>query len=126
MLAIKNVLSDKDGTQTMIFDEIDTGISGEVSHIVANKMFLLSRHNQVIAITHLPAICAMADTNFKVQKHLQDGKTVTFVQKLDNEQNISEIARLTGVISNSQIAMQSAQELKAMCDLQKQKLAVHT
>lgn len=111
---------------TLIFDEIDTGISGEVSHIVANKMFQLSRHNQVIAITHLPAICAMADTNFKVQKHLQDGKTVTFVQKLDNEQNISEIARLTGVISNSQIAMQSAQELKAMCDLQKQKLAVHT
>ena len=105
---------------TLIFDEIDTGISGEVSHIVAQKMYTLSKNNQIIAITHLPAICAMADANFKVQKHLQNNQTVTVVEKLNTEQNINEIARLTGMISHSQVAIQSAKELKAMCELKKQ------
>ena len=104
---------------TLIFDEIDTGISGEVSYKVAFKMYELSKHNQIIAITHLPAICAMADANFKVVKNVIDGQTFTSVEKLDNINNIDEIARLTGAITKSAIALQNAQELKALCNQKK-------
>ena len=108
---------------TLIFDEIDTGISGEVSYKVACKMYELSKHNQIIAITHLPAICAMADANFKVQKTVTNGKTITTLQKLDSINNIDEIARLTGAITKSAIALQNAQELKALCNQKKVSLS---
>lgn len=108
---------------TLIFDEIDTGISGEVSYKVAYKMYELSKHNQIIAITHLPAICAMADANFKVQKTVTNGKTITTLQKLDSINNIDEIARLTGAITKSAIALQNAQELKALCNQKKVSLS---
>ena len=108
---------------TLIFDEIDTGISGEVSYKVAYKMYELSKHNQIIAITHLPAICAMADANFKVQKTVTNGRTITTLQKLDSINNIDEIARLTGAITKSAIALQNAQELKALCNQKKVSLS---
>ena len=104
---------------TLVFDEIDTGISGEVSHLVAQKMYELSKTNQIIAITHLPAICAMADVNFKVEKSTINEKTLTTVKKLDYQQNIKEIARLTGVVVLSQIALKNAEELKMQCSKQK-------
>lgn len=104
---------------TLIFDEIDTGISGEVSNMVAKKMYALSKINQIIAITHLPTLCAMADVNFKVSKTTNDNITETMIEKLDKEDNIKEIARLTGVISYSKIAIQNAEELKIVCNSQK-------
>lgn len=120
MLAFDIVFNNKTGT--IIFDEIDAGISGEVSHDVAIKMFKLSRQTQVLVITHLPAICAMADENFKVQKNIVDNSTITTVDKLTVDTNLQEIARLSGLVGQSQIAIKSAQELKAICNQYKHKI----
>lgn len=124
MLAF-DVVFGKNQFGTLIFDEIDAGISGEVSYAVGLKLYNLAQSNQVIAITHLPAICAMADSNFKVAKTVVDEKTITTVEKLNNKQNLIEIARLAGALSKSQIALQNAQELKAVCNQQKLKIATN-
>ena len=121
MLAFDIVFGlDKFGT--LIFDEIDTGISGEVSYLVAQKMYTLSRKSQTVVITHLPVICAMADVNFKVVKQCVNEKTITEVQKLDSKQNIEEIARLAGGVVLSQLSIKNAEELKFLCTNQKIKV----
>lgn len=121
MLAF-DIVFGKNKFGTLIFDEIDSGISGEVSHAVGLKLYQLSKESQIIAITHLPAICAMADVNFKVEKNIVNNNTTTIVTRLENLTNITEIARLTGVIGKSQIALQNAQELKNICNQQKTKI----
>ncbi len=111
MLAMKNVLSEQDQVGTMVFDEVDTGVSGRAAQKVAEKMAKISRHKQVLCVTHLPQLAAMADTHFSVEKGERDGRTFTNVQRLDREQRRHELARLTGGSHVTDTLLQSAEEL---------------
>ena len=95
----------------MVFDEVDTGVSGRAAQKVAEKMARISRHKQVLCVTHLPQLAAMADTHFSVEKGERDGRTYTNVQRLDHEQRKGELARLTGGSHVSETLLQSAEEL---------------
>lgn len=96
MLALKNIAADKGGIPTMIFDEIDTGISGRIAQAVAEKLQSISRGHQVVCVTHLPQIASMADRHFLITKHSDATSTRTSLTELDEDKRICEIARLTG------------------------------
>jgi DNA repair protein RecN (Recombination protein N) len=109
MLALKNISADRGGIPTMIFDEIDTGISGRIAQVVAEKLQAISRNRQVICVTHLPQIACMADRHFMVSKTSDENSTKTNVTILESEERISEIARLSG--GDSQAAKEHAREM---------------
>lgn len=111
MLAMKNVLSEQDHVGTMVFDEVDTGVSGRAAQKVAEKMARISRRKQVLCVTHLPQLAAMADTHFSVEKCERGGRTYTEVRRLDREQRRRELARLTGGSHVSQTMLDGAEEL---------------
>ena len=111
MLAMKNVLSEQDHVGTMVFDEVDTGVSGRAAQKVAEKMARISRRKQVLCVTHLPQLAAMADTHFSVEKGEIGGRTYTEVRRLDREQRRRELARLTGGSHVSQTMLDGAEEL---------------
>ena len=111
MLAMKNVLSEQDHVGTMVFDEVDTGVSGRAAQKVAEKMARISRRKQVLCVTHLPQQAAMADTHFSVEKGERGGRTYTEVRRLDREQRRRELARLTGGSHVSQTMLDGAEEL---------------
>ena len=111
MLAMKNVLSEQDHVGTMVFDEVDTGVSGRAAQKVAEKMARISRRKQVLCVTHLPQLAAMADTHFSVEKGERDGRTYTEVRRLDREQRRRELARLTGGSHVSKTMLDGAEEL---------------
>ena len=111
MLAMKNVLSEQDHVGTMVFDEVDTGVSGRAAQKVAEKMARISRRKQVLCVTHLPQMAAMADTHFSVEKGERGGRTYTEVRRLDREQRRQELARLTGGSHVSQTMLDGAEEL---------------
>lgn len=116
MLAVKTVLADKDATGTLIFDEIDAGISGKTAWKVSQKLALISRSHQVICITHLPQIAAMADTHFVIEK-INDGKnTATQIRKLQKKDEIEELARLLGGDRPTESTYKNAKELKAQAN----------
>lgn len=96
MLAIKSLEAEKGGVGCMVFDEIDTGISGRMAQVVAEKMALIARHRQVICVTHLPQIAAMAHHQFLVEKRVEDGRTHTNVRMLTPEERVGEVARMLG------------------------------
>ena len=123
MLAMKNVLSEQDQVGTMVFDELDTGVSGRAAQKVAEKMARISRTKQVLCVTHLPQLAAMADTHFSVEKGEQDGRTFTRVVQLDRAQRQHELARLTGGASISATMLESAGELLDQADKFKKTLA---
>lgn len=111
MLAIKNVLADVDEVNTLVFDEIDTGISGKASKAVAEKMKSIAKLHQVICITHLPSIAAKGDYNYYISKQTKENKTYTNIRKLTEEETIEEIARISsGEIT--EIAKAHAKELR--------------
>ena len=111
MLAIKSVLVDIDDVDIMIFDEIDTGISGLAAKAVSQKMSRISKKHQILVITHLPIIAAVADDNFYISKEVNNNKTRTNVKKLKGEEIIEELARMsTGEITK--ISIQNAKELR--------------
>ncbi|MFY0426542.1 DNA repair protein RecN [Vescimonas sanitatis] len=111
MLAMKNVLSEQDHVGTMVFDEVDTGVSGRAAQKVAEKMARISRRKQVLCVTHLPQLAAMADTHFSVEKGERGGRTYTEVRRLDRDQRRRELARLTGGSHVSQTMLDGAEEL---------------
>ena len=111
MLAMKNVLSEKDRIPTMIFDEVDTGVSGRAAQKVAEKLRAVSRGRQVLCVTHLPQIAAMADTHFLISKGEKDGRTYTSVTPLDREGRREEIARLIGGARITENTRKSAEEM---------------
>ena len=113
MLAMKNVLSEQDMVGTLVFDEVDTGVSGRAAQKVAEKMARISRRKQVLCVTHLPQLAAMADTHFSVEKGEKNGRTYTAVQRLDREQRRQELARLTGGSHVSRTMLDGAEELLA-------------
>ncbi len=112
MLAIKTVLADKDDIETLIFDEIDTGISGRTAQMVSVKLNEISRTHQVLCITHLPQIAAMADEHFVIEKHVNNGSTVTTIHPLNTKESINELARLLGGVSITENVMNNAREMK--------------
>lgn len=113
MLAIKNIIAEVDKIGTLIFDEIDTGISGVIAKVVACKLYDIAKSRQVIAITHLPQLASMADCNFLISKRVENGsKTVTSVSELKDNAVYEEIMRLTGAVENSEIGLSNARELK--------------
>lgn len=113
MLAIKSVLADKDDTDTLIFDEIDAGVSGRAAGKIALKLNDVSKHRQVICITHLPSIAAFADHHALISKSVKGDKTYTSVTELDIEGRVSEIARIIGGNENDKIHLESARQLLA-------------
>lgn len=116
MLAIKLITGNLGGIGTMIFDEIDTGISGAIGLSVAKKLCRLSRGRQVLCVTHLPQIAAMADAHFYIEKSETDGNTHTRVSKLDRKGQIGEVARLSGTLGVSDFSEKNAEELKTWSD----------
>jgi DNA repair protein RecN (Recombination protein N) len=111
MLAIKTILAKIDQTPTLIFDEVDSGISGSAANKVGTKLSLLSNSYQVICITHLAQIASMADHHFFIQKNVNSNKTYTHIKKLQEDDLISEIARLSGGDTSSKITLKHAQEM---------------
>ena len=116
MLAIKSVIADRDITGTMIFDEIDTGISSRTAQYVAEKMHNISKSHQIMCITHLPQIAAMADTHFYVYKEVSDNKTITCMRELDEESQINELARFLGGSKITENVMENAKEMKQLAN----------
>ena len=111
MLAIKSAIAENDHIPTLIFDEIDTGISGKTAGKVGEKLVYLSRKHQIICITHLPQIAAMADTHFRIQKEVEEGSTISGIEKLTSEEQVEELAKLVGGVSVSDAAKTNAKEL---------------
>ena len=111
MLALKNVLAEQESIGTLVFDEVDTGVSGRAAQKVAEKLAQVSRRKQVLCVTHLPQLAAMADTHFSVEKGERDGRTYTRVVLLDREQRKAELARITGGSRVTEALLASAGEL---------------
>ena len=111
MLALKNVLAEQESIGTLVFDEVDTGVSGRAAQKVAEKLAQVSRRKQVLCVTHLPQLAAMADTHFSVEKGERDGRTYTRVVLLDREQRKAELARITGGSHVTEALLESAGEL---------------
>ena len=114
MLAIKTVMAEKDRIETLIFDEIDVGISGRTAQKVSEKMAVIGRNHQVICITHLAQIAAMADAHFAIEKKVADGKTRTNISLLNKEEEIDELARILGGAEITQKVRESAAEMKEL------------
>ena len=116
MLALKNVLAEGDDVGTLVFDEVDTGVSGRAAQKVAEKMAQVARHKQVLCVTHLPQIAAMADTHFSVQKGERDGRTFTELERLDRARRRDELARLIGGAAVTPALLESAGELLSQAE----------
>lgn len=122
MLAMKCVFVDKDKIPTLIFDEIDTGISGTIAKRVGEKMFEVSSKHQVLCITHLPQIAALSDCHYFVSKKVEDGKTYTEIRTLDKYEKIKEIAKMTSGDEVSDVTLENASEMVAFAELKKQEI----
>lgn len=120
MLALKTVLAKKDRTDTLIFDEIDAGISGKTAWKVSEKLGILGKEHQVICITHLPQIAAMADNHFLIEKTTDKEKTTTTIREVKEEESTKELARLLGSETITETALSNARELKEMAANTKQ------
>ena len=114
MLAIKAVLADTDDIPTLIFDEIDTGISGRTAQKVSEKMAYIARNHQVICITHLPQIAAMADAHFEIAKATSEGSTATTIRQLGEQEMVEELARLLGGAKITEAVVDNAREMKEL------------
>lgn len=116
MLALKNILADVDNVSLMVFDEIDSGISGDVAYKVACKIANIARKHQVVSVSHLPIICAMADKNLFVEKFSTKDNTSVVVKTLNEEETFEEISRLSGGTARSANSLLHAKEMKNRCD----------
>ena len=114
MLAIKTVMADRDDIETLIFDEIDVGISGRTAQKVSEKMGVIGRRHQVICITHLAQIAAMADTHFLIEKNVDKKGTTTGIRRLAPEEETEELARILGGAKITETVLQNAREMKAL------------
>lgn len=120
MLALKSVMAKNDQIPTLIFDEIDTGISGRTAQKVSEKMATISKNHQVILVTHLPQIAAMADSHFEISKKAENGRTITSIKELSEQEIISELARMLGGVTITDAVLENAKEMKKQADAIKQ------
>lgn len=119
MLAIKAILADRDQIETLIFDEIDTGISGRTAQKVSEKMTVIGSCHQVLCITHLPQIAAMADTHFEIEKHQKGSETITEIHPLGERESVRELARLLGGAEITEAVLKNAMEMKELAQVHK-------
>lgn len=122
MLALKTVLAKNDEIDTLIFDEIDAGISGRTAQAVSEKLVVVASGHQVICITHLPQIAAMADQHFMIEKSIVDGSTISAIQPLTTEESQKELARMLGGTEITDAVMQNAREMKVLAAEKKRSL----
>ena len=111
MLAMKNVLAQQDQVPTLVFDEVDTGVSGRAAQKVAEKLKSVAKNKQVLCVTHLPQIAAMGDTHMLIAKSERDGRTYTTVTPLDREGRKRELARIIGGANITETTLKSAEEM---------------
>lgn len=111
MLGFKSIIAENDNIPTLVFDEIDTGISGKTAQIVGNKIKEVSKDRQVIVISHLPQIVALADTHFAIKKDVVNNNTISTIDKLNYDERVNEVARLIGGLNVSEIAIETAKEM---------------
>lgn len=119
MLAMKSVLAQNDKVGTLIFDEIDTGISGRTAQMVSEKMSDIGRNTQVISITHLPQIAAMADIHFLIEKKVENQETISNIRLLSEEESVLELARMLGGVSITDAVIANAKEMKELAKISK-------
>lgn len=119
MLAIKTVLADNDEIETLIFDEIDSGISGRTAQMVSEKMNVLGKRHQIICITHLPQIAAMADSHYLIEKSVQNNMTISNIRWLSELESIGELARMIGGVEITETVRESAKEMKELAQQKK-------
>jgi DNA repair protein RecN (Recombination protein N) len=119
MLALKVVMADEDGTETLIFDEIDSGISGRTAQKISEKIACLAKKHQVICITHLAQIASMADVHFYIEKNTVNNSTETSVRKLMEEESVMELARIIGGAEITDTVIESAREMKKLAQSRK-------
>ncbi|STA92770.1 DNA repair protein recN [Clostridium cochlearium] len=124
MLALKTVFVDKDKIPSVIFDEIDTGISGRVAQSVAEKMYSISQKHQVFCVTHLPQISCFSDTHYLVSKKVEKNKTYTIIEKLDNIGKKQELAKMIGGSEVTDLTLKHAEEMIFMANKKKQSLKI--
>ena len=116
MLAIKNIAAEKDDVPTMIFDEIDTGVSGKAAQKIGVKLRQISRSRQLLCVTHLAQIAVMADTHLLIEKHTENERTYTDVCTVDGEARVNEIARIIGGDNITESTLKTAREQLSSCD----------
>ncbi|MBE5921832.1 MAG: DNA repair protein RecN [Lachnospiraceae bacterium] len=121
MLAIKTIMAEIDSIDTLLFDEIDTGISGRTAQMVAEKMSYVASRHQVLCITHLPQIAAMADHHFYIEKQVEQEKTVTKISELSEKDSILELARMLGGVEITDSVIENAREMKTLAQAKKVK-----
>lgn len=114
MLGFKSILAKYDGIPTLIFDEIDSGISGRTAQVVGEKIHKISKERQVISISHLPQIAAMADSQYSIYKEIKKGRVTTFIKKLDEEERVLELAKLLGGVDLTETTINHAKEMLQM------------
>ena len=114
MLGLKSVLADNDAIETLIFDEIDVGISGRTAQKVSEKLAVIAKKHQVLCITHLPQIAAMADSHYIIEKVTDQSKTTTGIKRLDEQEAVLEVARILGGAEITDIVIESAKEMKEL------------
>ncbi len=114
MLGFKSILAEYDGIATLIFDEIDTGISGRTAQVVGEKIYKIARDRQVISISHLPQIAAIADSQYSIYKDIKEGKVSTYIRKLDEEDRVYELAKLLGGVDLTETTINHAKEMLIM------------
>ena len=114
MLGIKTIMAENDHIESLIFDEIDSGISGRTAQMVSEKMNELGRNHQIICITHLPQIAAMADAHFLIEKAVENKSTVSRIHRLGDKDSVAELARMLGGAKITDTVMESAREMKAL------------
>ena len=119
MLAIKAILADRDQIETLIFDEIDPGLSGRTAQKVSEKMAVIGSCHQVLCITHLPQIAAMADTHFEIEKHQKGSETITEIHPLGERESVRELARLLGGAEITEAVLKNAMEMKELAQVHK-------
>ncbi len=119
MLAIKTVMANADEIESLIFDEIDSGISGRTAQMVAEKMNVLGRNHQIICITHLPQIAAMADAHYLIEKTVENNVTRSCIFKLNKDESVHELARMLGGVEITDAVVKNAQEMKELAHMKK-------
>ena len=119
MLALKTIMADRDDIEALIFDEIDSGISGRTAQMVSEKMNVLGKNHQIICITHLPQIAAMADKHFLIEKNVENGKTVSNISELNEEESVKELARMLGGVEITDTVVSNAREMKNLAKSKK-------
>lgn len=122
MLAMKTAFIDKDKIPTVVFDEIDTGISGQIAQSVAHKMYEISLKHQVFCISHLPQIASMSDNHYFVSKDVQDNKTFSKVQKIGEEEKIIELAKMLGGVKVTESTLLNARDMVRLADIKKKEI----